>query len=132
MSELQSVIDVIEEFFKIGKTKEFCKLSKIMLDAPEFSSFGDAPPYELQDLKTTVALAELKFASISDYDYTIINPKISIFENFAVAAFELVQKGMIVDNKSFTGEHITIHDRATFVLIKKPDWKIVHIHLCRI
>ena len=38
---------------------------------------------------------------------------------------------MLVDNKAFTGEHITIPGRATFVLIKKPTWKIVHMHLSK-
>ncbi len=50
----------------------------------------------------------------------------------AVVAFELIQKGMLVDNKAYTGEFITIHNRGTFVLIKKPTWKIVHIHLSMI
>ena len=35
-----------------------------------------------------------------------------------------MQKGMLVDNKAFTGEHIVINGRATFVLVKKPTWKI--------
>jgi len=47
-------------------------------------------------------------------------------------AFDLMQKGMLVDNKAYTGEYITIQGRGTFVLIKKPTWKIVHIHLSRI
>ena len=49
-----------------------------------------------------------------------------------MVAFELNQKGMLVDNKAFTGEHISIEGRATFVLVKHPTWKIVHIHLSRI
>ena len=30
------------------------------------------------------------------------------------------------------GEHISINGRATFVLVKKPTWKIAHIHLSKI
>ena len=90
------------------------------------------PPYDLKDFATTIALEELRFISISDYDYQIKNPKISIFENTAIVAFEITQKGMLVDNKAFTGECISINGRATFVLIKKPTWKIVHIHLSKI
>ena len=96
-----------------------------------FSSFSDLPPYDLKDFATTIALEELRFVSISDYDYKINNLKISIFGETAVVALELIQKGMLVDNKAFTGEHITIEGRATFVLIKKPTWKIVHIHLSK-
>ena len=77
-------------------------------------------------------LEELRFVSISDYEYEIIKPKISIFGNSSVVAFELLQKGMLVDNKAFTGEHISIRGRGTFVLIKNDMWKIVHIHLSKI
>ncbi|MEW6043946.1 MAG: nuclear transport factor 2 family protein [Thermoproteota archaeon] len=132
MSEREQIIKVIETFFEVGKTKDLTTLRTIQLDEPSFSSFSDVPPYDLKDFKTTVALEELRFVSISDYDYQIKNPKISIFGDVAVVAFELTQKGMLVDNKAFTGEHITIDGRATFVLVKKPIWKIAHIHLSKI
>jgi len=46
--------------------------------------------------------------------------------------FVLNQKGLLVDNKAFTGQHITINGRATFVLIKEDAWKIIHYHLDKI
>jgi len=132
LSETEQIISVIEKFFEIGKTKNLVALREIQLDDSDFSSFSDVPPYELQDYSTTLALEELRFVSISDYNYEIKKPKISVFDNVAVVAFELIQKGMLVDNKAYTGEHIIINGRATFVLVKKPTWKIVHIHLSRI
>jgi len=39
---------------------------------------------------------------------------------------------MLVDNKTFSGQHITINGRATFVLIKENTWKIIHLHLDKI
>lgn len=132
LSDREQIIRVIEMFFEIGKTKDLTPLREIQLDDPSFSSFSDVPPYDLKDFKTTVALEELRFVSISDYDYQIKNPKISVFGDVAVVAFELTQKGMLVDNKAFTGEHIIIEGRATFVLVKKPSWKIAHIHLSKI
>ncbi len=132
MSDREQIIDVIEIFFEAGKTKDLAKLKEIQLDDSSFSSFSDVPPYDLKDFATTIMLEELKFVSISDYDYKITNPKISVFGDTAIAAFELNQKGMLVDNKAFTGEHISINGRATFVLIKTPTWKIVHIHLSKI
>ena len=132
MSETQQIINVIEKFFECGRTKNLGTLREIQLDDASFSSFSDVPPYGLQDFKTTLVLEELRFVSISDYNYEIKNPKISIYGESAVIAFELMQKGMLVDNKAYTGEHIVIQGRATFVLIKKPSWKIVHIHLSKI
>ncbi len=125
----KEVIKVIESFFDVGKTKNFSVLREIQVDDSLFSSFSDVPPYNLKNYADTIILEELRFASISDYDYKIIDPIISIFGNIAIAKFRLMQKGMLVDNKSFTGKHITINGRATFVLIKKDGWKIVHFHL---
>ncbi len=132
MSENEQVINVIEKFFQIGKTKNLAVLREIQLDDTRFSSFSDVPPHDLKDFATTIVLEELRFVSISDYDYQIKNPKISVFDNTAIVEFELLQKGMSVDNKSFTGKIITIEGRATFVLIKNSSWKIAHIHLSKI
>ena len=49
-----------------------------------------------------------------------------------IITFELLQKGMLIDNKAFTGEHISISGRGTFVLRKDKVWRIVHIHLSKI
>ncbi len=131
MSDQEEIIKIIETFFEIGKSKKLEILKDIQINDSAFSSFSDVPPYDLKDYATTIALEELRFVSISDYDYKINNVKVSIFGETAVVALELVQKGMLVDNKAFTGEHITIGGRATFVLIKKPTWKIIHIHLSK-
>ena len=132
MSDREEIIRIIEAFFETGKTKNLAVLKEIQLDNPDFSSFSDVPPYDLKDFATTMALEELRFVSISDYSYDIIKPKISIFDNAAVVAFELLQRGILVDNKAYTGEHITIKGRGTFVLIKNETWKIMHIHLSKI
>jgi ketosteroid isomerase-like protein len=132
LSENEEIIKVIETFFEAGRTKDFSHLKEIHLDDSKFSSFSDLPPYDLKDLKTTMELAELKFISITDYDYQIKNPKISVFGDTAIVAFETTQKGMLVDTKAYTGEHMSIDGRATFVLVKYPTWKIAHIHLSKI
>ncbi len=131
MSENEGIIKLIETFFEAGTTKDFSHLKEIHLIDSKFSSFSDLPPFDLKGIQTTLELEELRFISISDYSYKITKPKISIFGDAAVVAFELNQKGMLVDNKAFTGEHISIEGRATFVLIKDPNWKIVHFHLSR-
>ena len=131
MPDQEEIIKIVETFFEIGKSKKLEILKDIQVNDSAFSSFSDVPPYDLKDFATTIALEELRFVSISDYDYKINNIKVSVFGETAIVALELIQKGMLVDNKAFTGEHITIGGRATFVLIKKPTWKIVHIHLSK-
>ncbi len=132
MSENEEIIKVIETFFEAGKTKDFSHLKEIHLDDSKFSSFSDLPPYDLKDVQTTLELEQLKFISISDYSYEVKKTKIGVYGDPAVVALELNQKGMLVDNKAYTGKHISIDGRATFVLVKLPTWKIVHIHLSRI
>ena len=124
----KEVIKVIESFFDVGKTKNFSLLQDIQLNDSIFSSFSDVPPYDLKDYSTTIALEELRFASISDYDYEIKNTKVTILENTAILTCKLMQKGILIDNQTFTGEHIIIHGRATFVLLKRVNWKIIHYH----
>lgn len=131
LSENEEIITVIESLFEAGVTKDLSILKNIHLNDARFSSFSDLPPYDLKDYQTTIELEELRFVSISDYTYEIKKAKISVFENTAIVAVELVQKGMLVDNKAYTGEHMVISGRGTFVLVKDSRWKIVHIHLSK-
>jgi len=132
LADQEQIVKVIQTFFETGKTKDFSVLGNIQVNSPEFSSFSDVPPYSLKDYAESIALEELRFSSISDYDYEIKNAKISIFGSTGVVTFVLNQKGLLVDNKAFTGQHITINGRATFVLIKEDAWKIIHYHLDKI
>ena len=132
LSDKEEIFELIQMFFETGKTKDFSILRKIQLDSTEFSSFSDVPPYGLQNYSQSIALEELRFSSISDYNFELKNPKISIFDTIGIITFLINQTGMLVDNKAFTGQHITINGRATFVLIKKPTWKIMHYHIDKI
>ncbi len=132
MPDKEEILKVVQTFFEVGKTKNFSALRDIQINSEEFSSLSDVPPYSLQNYSESIALEELRFSSISDYEYEIKNEKTSIFGTTGITTFELNQKGMLVDNKAFTGQHITINGRATFVLIKEDKWKIVHYHLDKI
>ena len=70
MADQEQIVSVIQTFFETGKTKDFSVLGNIQVDSPEFSSFSDVPPYSLKGYAESIALEELRFASISDYDYT--------------------------------------------------------------
>lgn len=132
LSDKEEIHDIIVTFFTAGKTKNVAPLSVIQLDDPRFSAYSDVPPFDLKDFSTTSALEQLRFVSISDYDFDLQNLRIDSFENFSVVTFTVKQSGMIVDNYSFRGQHFTMDSRATFVLAKYQKWKIVHIHLTKI
>ena len=132
MRDNEEILNVIRTFFGAGKTKNFSVLSDIQLNSQEFSSFSDLPPYGLKNYSESIALEELRFSSISDYDYEIKNERISIFGNVGIVTFVLNQSGMLVDSQTYTGQHMTVNGRATFVLVKDDTWKIMHYHLDQI
>lgn len=131
MGDKDDILDIVHAFFNSGKTKNLAPLSTIQLDDSRFSSYGEVPPYDLKDYATTIALQQLRFVSISDYEYEIKNSRIDLFENFAIATFTVKQTGMVVDNYSFRGQHFSMDARGTFVLAKNTKWKIIHIHLSK-
>ncbi|HSD04841.1 MAG TPA: nuclear transport factor 2 family protein [Nitrosopumilaceae archaeon] len=132
MSETSEILEIIGHFFEVGKTKNLAPLRAIQLDDPRFSSYSDVPPLDLKDYATTIALQELRFVSISDYDFEIKNQRVDVFGDSAVVTFQLKQSGVLVDNYSFRGQHLSMESRATFVLVRSPRWKIVHIHMTKI
>jgi len=132
LSDKDEIIGILATFFNAGKTKNLAPLSAIQLDDPRFSSYGDVPPLDLKDYATTFALQQLRFVSISDYEYEIKNTRVDLFDNFAVVTFMVKQTGMIVDSYSFRGQHMSMESRGTFVLVKTQKWKIVHIHLSKV
>ena len=132
MSDTSEILEIIGHFFEVGKTKNVAPLRAIQLDDQRFSSYSDVPPLDLKDYATTIALQELRFISISDYDYEIKNPRVNVFGDSGVATFQIKQTGVLVDNYSFRGQHISMESRGTFVLVKSPKWKIVHMHLTKI
>ena len=132
MADNEEIIKVIQTFFEAGRTKNFSALRNIQFDSKEFSSFSDIPPYGLKDYSESIALEELRFSSITDYNYEMKNEKTSIFGNIGIVTFVIKQSGMLVDSQTYTGKYITIDGRATFVLIKEDTWKIIHYHLDKI
>lgn len=132
LSDKDEIFEVITTFFNAGKTKNLAPLVAIQLNDSRFSSYSDVPPFDLKDYATTFALQQLRFVSISDYEHEIKNIRVDLFDNCAVATFVVKQTGMVVDNYSFRGEHLSMESRATFVLVKSQKWKIAHIHMSKV
>lgn len=126
------VMQSVTSFFESGKNGNFVTMKDTLVDSPEFSCFGDIPPYGMHDAQTTVILEEMRLAAIADYDYAISDERVFIVGDSAIAAFKLRQKGMLVDNKTFSGKIINTESRATFVLVWQNPWKIVHMHISRV
>jgi predicted ABC-class ATPase len=132
LSDKDDILDIITTFFNAGKTKNLAPLGVIQSNDARFSTYSDVPPFDLKDYATTIALQQLRFVSISDYDFEIKNSRVDLFDNFAVVTFIVKQTGMVVDSYSFRGQHVSMESRGTFIMVKKPKWVIVHIHLSKI
>jgi ketosteroid isomerase-like protein len=123
--------DLIHKYFQIAKSKEIESIPEFL--GPNFTKFGDSPPYDLRDLDRALMLEQLQFASISDYDFTISDMNVSVLGDVAVAAFALESTGIIVDDYSFRGTAIKNKSRATIVLQKGKNgrWRMLHQHLSK-
>ena len=91
LSDKEEIFELIQMFFETGKTKDFSILRKIQLDSPEFSSFSDVPPYGLQNYSESVALEELRFSSISDYNFELKT-------SFSIKSFSFLSNLKATDN----------------------------------
>lgn len=127
-----SAMRTVSAFFESGKRGDFTAMRAMLVDGPEFSCFGDVPPFGMHDAQTAVILEEMRLAAISDYNYTISDERVLVTADSAVAAFTLRQTGMLVDNKTFSGKIVSIESRATFALVWQDAWKIVHMHVSQI
>lgn len=126
-----AIRDVIFQYFQLAKTKEIEKI-ELFID-PEFTKFGDSPPYDRRDHERALMLEQLQFASISDYDFKLEGMKVQVFGDCALASFSLEVTGMIVDDYSFRGTTISNKSRATILLRRNKEgrWKMVHQHLSK-
>lgn len=136
ITDFDKIRDLIYKYFQMAKSKEMEYLPDFF--GNRFTKFGDLPPYELRDIDRALVLEQLQFASISDYDFKIVNLKIEIIlDEVAIATFMLETTGIVVDDYSFRGTAVNNKVRATIVLQKdKKDksngWKMIHQHFSTI
>jgi ketosteroid isomerase-like protein len=123
--------DFIFEYFQLAKTKEIEKIDSFL--DPQFTKFGDSPPYDRREYDRALMLEQLQFASISDYDFKIEDLKVEVWKDSAIATFLLESTGMIVDDYSFRGTTINNKARTTVFLNRneKGQWKMIHHHLSK-
>jgi len=130
MSEVENVERLIKDTFEAAKNKDFEVLERIHLRDDRFSKFDEGPPFRLLSRSEAISAEQQAYATISDYDYSIVGLKVSFFGEVAIATFILNYRGILVDGYSFRGATLERSARVTFVLVKKADmWYIAHEHL---
>lgn len=130
MDDIKAIEQLIYRSFSIGKDKDLSLINR--LHASNASKFSDTPPYHLLDYNELCLHEELFFANVSDYEFNIEDLRIEVFDDMALALFIVEQKGMVVDDYSFTGRTLNIRSRVTMVFKKyNGEWLILHEHLSK-
>lgn len=98
-----------------------------LIDVDSYSKYDDWPPLELQ-LGSAVLRNEADALKVlKEYSYEASDWRVSVFEDAAIASFNIHYQGKIRDMD------FNIRSRVSVVLLKKVnDWKIVHEHWSRI
>ena len=120
----------IRAFFEAGKNKDLTSLADFHAPRDQFTKFDENPPYNRQNSDEAFVYEQAAFANLSDYNYSIDELRVDLFEDVAVASFYLNYSGMFVNDYSFEGSPIRGRTRVTMVLTRTPKgWKAVHEHL---
>jgi ketosteroid isomerase-like protein len=113
---------VIESIIKDAETKNIEGLKAVHLNSGKFSKFGPRN-FGRQNLESTNESEETFFSSIENYKQDIVDLKVDVFGDFAIATY-YPQVSFVQDGQEKKG-----NGRQTFVFLKTDKgWKIVHEH----
>lgn len=113
---------VIKAIVKDAESKNIEGLKTVHLNSEKFSKFGPRN-FNRQDLESTNTSEEAFFGSIENYKQEIVDLKIDVFGEVAVATY-YPQVSFIQEGQEKKGS-----GRQTFVFLKTDEgWKIVHEH----
>ena len=132
-------ISVLEEPFAAATEAVERRLAQVMAAAraqavdelesyhafgPKFTKFDDFEPLERQDAETTRKLEREAILDVLEFAPTLINAKVDVFGQAAVATFVMEYKVVMK-----TGEESEFRARGTLVFANENDeWLIVHEH----
>jgi ketosteroid isomerase-like protein len=99
------------------------KLDSFHLSGSKFSKFGGDIPGR-QDYETMTKFEREGFTQVSEFNFTLRDTKVDIFDDVAIATF-------ILDYNYVMADDSTIYKKKRFSMVFVQDsdqWKIVHEH----
>jgi len=121
--EQEDIKKLLVEIFETAKAKDMVALDAYHLNSPKFSKFDDGDVPQLQDYAMAKKTEEEFFTSISQFNYTLPEVKVDVFDDMAITSF-ILDYSVVLGEETFTGK-----SRSTLVFVKDGDgWKIVHEH----
>lgn len=128
LTEEEKVARAIYALYEIIKDKNFDKLPNVFSN--DYTMFGNLPPYHKMDKEESLSYKRNLFSDIVDFYFKITDLDIKIYDDFAIATFNIEYGGIAVYRYSFEGKSVKMKSRCTTLLRKEEGiWKIVHEHI---
>ncbi len=122
-SEQEAIKKLLVEIFDVAKAKDMDALDAYHLNSPKFSKFDDGEVPQMQDYAMAKETEEEFFTSLSEFNYTLPDVKVDVFNDMAIASF-ILDYSVVMGEETFIGK-----SRSTLVFVKVEDsWKIAHEH----
>jgi len=94
-----------------------------------YTLFNDGPPSRLLHGEEALRLKLSLLSQVQDLTYEIRDPQVVVYRDFAVAAYHLAMKGILVYQYRFEGRGWLRSTRCTTVMVREEgSWKIIHEH----
>lgn len=121
--EQQEVTATLTRIFDLARTKQLDSIEDYHLYGPKFTKFNDGGSASRQDAELCKKSERELFKALSEFDYSIENLKVDVFDDMAIATF-FINVAFKVNGSSGTAK-----SRGTVVLVKAgKKWKITHEH----
>lgn len=121
--EQEQIKNIVYDIFEVANAKDLDSLDSYHLNSPKFTKFDDGDVSQMQDYAMAKKTEEEFFTSTSDFDYTLPEVKVDVFDDVAIASF-ILDYSVVMGEDTFTGK-----SRSSLVFVKENEnWKIVHEH----
>jgi ketosteroid isomerase-like protein len=122
-SDQEVIKKLLIDIFATAKAKDMDRLEAYHLNSPKFSKFDDGDVPDIQDYAMAKKTEEELFTSISEFDYTLPDVKVDVFDDVAIASF-ILDYSVVMGEDTFAAK-----SRSTLVFVKVDgQWKIAHEH----
>ena len=87
--EQEQIKNIVYDIFEVAKVKDMDSLDSYHLRGPKFTKFDDGDVSQMQDYAMAKKTEEEFFTSTSDFDFTLPEFKVDVFDDVAIASFIL-------------------------------------------
>ena len=121
--EQEQIKNIVYDIFEVAIVKDMDSLDSYHLNSPKFTKFDDGGVSQMQDYAMAKKTEEEFFTATSDFDFTLPEFKVDVFDDVAITTF-ILDYSVVMGEDTFTGK-----SRSSLVFVKdQGQWKIAHEH----